>query len=186
MGPAEERRTKPVAAEILGLARQSHTEYVDERGTFVRLLDDALGATNGSPICQLSLSANSQAGTLRGMHALLREATEWKAVSCIRGSILDVCIDCREESPTYRQVVMQELAGLRPQSLTIPPGVLHGYITLSTDAWVLYGMTAEYDPNLEYGVRWDDPLLGIDWPISPTVVSTKDQSWPILTEPPVL
>lgn len=158
----------------------------DERGGFVRLLDDVSDALQGSALAQVSLSTNSLCGTLRGFHALARSALEWKAVSCVRGSVLDVLLDCRPESTTYMRSESRTLGPDEPGTLIIPPGVAHAYLTLCDNSWILYGMSSPYDPSLEIGFRWDDPFLGITWPTKPAVLSAKDAAWPLLTAVPSL
>jgi dTDP-4-dehydrorhamnose 3,5-epimerase len=158
----------------------------DERGGFVRLLDDVSDALTGATLAQVSLSTNTLSGTLRGFHALARSALEWKAVSCVRGEVFDVLLDCRPESATYMRSESRTLGPANPGTLIIPPGVAHAYLTLSDHSWVLYGMSSPYDPNLEIGFRWNDPMLGISWPTAPSILSAKDAAWPPLTSAPQL
>ena len=158
----------------------------DERGGFVRVLDNVKDALQGSSLSQVSLSTNTLSGTLRGFHALARSALEWKAVSCVRGEVFDVLLDCRPESTSYMRSQSRTLSSDVPGTLIIPPGVAHAYLTLRDNSWVLYGMSSPYDERLEIGFRWNDPLLGISWPTVPKVLSVKDQTWPLLTEAPRL
>lgn len=162
------------------------TWQTDERGGFVKLLHDVNDALNGCSLAQVSLSTNIARGTLRGFHALARSAVEWKAVSCVRGEVLDVLFDCRPESSTYMSSETRTLSHYQPGTLIIPPGVAHAYLTLCDDSWVVYGMSCPYDPSLEVGFRWNDPVLGVTWPTVPSVLSAKDAAWPLLTEAPRL
>lgn len=174
------------AAVVDGVTYLPGVWQTDVRGGFVRLLDDVPGALRGASLVQLSLSANTLNGTLRGFHALDRTALEWKAVTCVRGEVIDVLLDCRPESTTYMCSESRILGADQPGTLIIPPGVAHAYLTLRDDSWVLYGMSSRYDPSLEIGFRWDDPLLDIDWPARPRILSAKDAAWPLLTRAPRL
>ncbi len=160
--------------------------WTDQRGGFLRLLTCSDELFGGATISQVSLSTNDATGTLRGFHALQRKAKEWKAISCIRGAIHDVLIDCRPESPTYQQVETRRLSAESPGTVIVPPGVAHAYITLTDDAWLMYAMSSPYDPDLEVGFRWNDAQLGVDWPSVPTKISDKDAGWPLLEGPAVL
>ena len=149
--------------------------HVDNRGSFARLVDTEWGF----PLtAQISLSTNTQAGTLRGMHAMVRSAEEYKAVTCLSGHMLDVVVDLRPESEDYLKVKYFELTADNPGTVLIPPGCVHGFITLADNTHVLYSMSIPFSSSLEVGFRWDDPLLGIKWPSSPAVISPKDAEFP--------
>ncbi len=153
----------------------------DERGFFARAWCQKEFAEHGleTRIVQSNLSYNRYKGTLRGMHYQAPPHEEVKLVRCIRGSIFDVIIDLRPDSPTYRQWVGVELTATNRQMLYVPRGFAHGFQTLEDDTEVFYHVSEFYHPQAERGVRWNDPQFGIAWPaVEKRIVSVKDQSWP--------
>lgn len=157
--------------------------HIDNRGSFTRLVDTLWGVP---PILQVSISYNESVGTLRGMHSSIRESQEFKVVSCMQGAISDFVIDCRPESPDYLKVLAFEMNAEMPGSLLIPPGCAHGYVTREPKTRVLYSMTSLYNPATEVGYLWNDPQLGIEWPIEPTVISNRDLALEPLSGKPAL
>lgn len=157
--------------------------FSDSRGEFFRVADAKWGS---SSIQQVSISRNLQPATLRGMHALERKANEYKFVTCLQGSVFDVVVDLRPESPQYLSIQEFELSGINRQTLVIPPGAAHGYLTLESNTVIMYSMSAEYDPKLEFGIRWNDPLLQINWPLIPKNISEKDSNYKLLSKLPKL
>jgi dTDP-4-dehydrorhamnose 3,5-epimerase len=152
----------------------------DLRGAFARLFDAGELAEAGfdcGPV-RCAVAENSLAGTLRGMHYQTEPESEAKLVTCLRGRILDVVVDLRTASPTYRQHVAMELDGESGTVLAIPGGCAHGYLTLSDDSLILYQLSVAYHAELQRGVRWDDPGLGVRWPESPRVISERDRTFP--------
>ena len=127
---------------------------------------------------QANLSFNHKAGTLRGMHRQIPPHAEGKLVRCIRGTIIDVALDLREDSPTFGRHAMVELSADNRRALWVPPYVAHGYQTLADDTEVLYQVSGPYAPEGERGQRYDDPAFGLQWPHEVTVISDKDRSWP--------
>jgi dTDP-4-dehydrorhamnose 3,5-epimerase len=163
---------------IQGLNLTTFDIFKDARGTFSRIWENSpANDTTWSPeILQVSSSRNLSLHTLRGLHGLSQEAGERKFVSCISGSIYDVVVDFRVESETYLDyysIILSE--GL---SLSIPPGCLHGYLTLEHNSNIIYLMTAKYAPSLEIGLNFADPKLGITWPALPKEISNKDARLP--------
>lgn len=154
----------------------------DERGFFARTFDAEEFAAEGmdSTVAQCNLSSNHEAGTLRGMHRQVPPYAEGKLVRCTRGAIVDVAVDVRPDSPTFGAHVMVELTADNHRSLFLPPYVAHGYQTLVPDTDVLYQVSGRYAPGGEEGFRWDDPSLGLTWPVPVTSVSAKDSSWPLV------
>jgi dTDP-4-dehydrorhamnose 3,5-epimerase len=153
----------------------------DERGFFARAWCQKEFAEHGleTRIVQSNLSYNRYKGTLRGMHYQAPPHEEVKLVRCIRGSIFDVIIDLRPDSPTYLQWVGVELTAANRQMLYVPRGFAHGFQTLEDDTEVFYHVSEFYHPQAERGVRWNDPRFGIAWPaVEKRIISTKDQSWP--------
>lgn len=127
---------------------------------------------------------NGKAGTLRGLHLQIAPSLQGKLVRCVRGAIFDVAVDVRRISPTRGRHVALELSAEAWNQLWIPPGFAHGYCTLTDGAEVLYKVTAYHDPAAERGIAFDDPEIGIEWPLEPAaaLVSDKDRSWPTLRE----
>ena len=156
----------------------------DDRGFFARSFDSSEFAAAGlEPVVdQCNISGNHKAGTLRGMHFQIAPHPEAKLVRCIRGRLLDVIVDMRPESPTRLQHVAVELSAENRRSFYVPPYFAHAYLTLEDDTEVMYQVSGSYEPTAERGLRWNDPLLGIEWPIEVTTISAKDASWPLLSE----
>jgi dTDP-4-dehydrorhamnose 3,5-epimerase len=119
--------------------------------------------------------------TLRGLHAQWRRP-QGKLLRVLSGAIWDVAVDVRRGSPTFGQWVGEHLDAEAHRQLWVPPGFLHGFCVLSETAEVEYKCTAPYDPGGELGVRWDDPGIGIEWPVQDPVLSGKDAAAPLLDE----
>lgn len=160
--------------------------FLDERGSFARLLckkefEDAGILTD---IVQISLSTNNKKSVLRGLHMQSGIAAEDKLVTCLRGSIFDVCVDMREESPTYLQWAGMTLSEENGTALYIPKGCAHGFLTVTDDTQVLYFISQHYTPSAETGYRFDDPAFGIEWPNpGPYIMSEKDKNWEYIVLP---
>lgn len=156
----------------------------DSRGFFARTFSaDEFRAAGLEPIVeQCNLSFNHAAGTLRGMHRQIAPHPEAKLVRCTRGAVLDVIVDMRDDSPTRLQHVAVELTAENRRALYVPPYFAHGYLTLTDGAEVMYQVSGAYAPEAERGLRYDDPALGIDWPLEVQVISEKDASWPLLDD----
>ena len=152
----------------------------DNRGFFGRSWCAKEMSEHGlkSDIKQVNTSLSLEKGTIRGMHYQNAPHQETKLVRCTRGSIYDVIIDLRPQSPTYKQWIGVELTADNHKMLFVPEDFAHGFITLEDNCEVSYLVTQFYTPGAEAGIRWDDPTFGIDWPIQPKVVSEKDQSHP--------
>ena len=129
---------------------------------------------------QANVSYNVRAATLRGMHFQVAPATEAKLVRCTAGAILDAIVDVRPGSPTYLQSFAIELTADNRRALYVPPMFAHGYQALTDGAEVSYQVSEAYTPGTERGLRHDDPLLGLSWPLPVTVISDKDAGWPLL------
>ena len=119
-------------------------------------------------------------GTIRGLHLQRPPKAQAKLVRVIDGEVFEVVADVRRDSPTFGQWVSFTLSAENRLSLFVPAGYAHGFCVTSAEAEVMYKMTEEYAPELEWGVRWDDPLLGISWPISSPRLSVRDSRWPPL------
>lgn len=150
----------------------------DERGFFARVFcenefrDHDL-VTN---FVQVNNSLSADRGTLRGMHYQLMPKAETKVVRCIKGSLYDVILDLRPDSPTFGQSFGAELSAENRRMMYAPKGFAHGFITLEDDTEAFYFVDEFYAPDQERGVRWNDPKFNIDWPIEPVVLSDKDKN----------
>jgi dTDP-4-dehydrorhamnose 3,5-epimerase len=157
----------------------------DERGSFARVWCRDEFATHGlrADFVQCNSSVSRQRGTLRGLHYQAPPHEEIKLVSCLRGRVFDVAVDLRPDSPTFRAWFGVELAHDAGTMMYVPRGCAHGYLTLEDDSEVMYPVTALYVPSAERGLRWDDPAIGVTWPIPPVVMSDKDRQWPDFATP---
>ena len=151
----------------------------DERGTFTRLFgaDEIAEAGRPTNIVHVNTSTSTEAGTLRGIHFQYPPHAEAKIVACTAGAIWDVGVDLRPDSPTQFQWYGEILTPENGLSMVIPEGFGHAFITLEPNSTAVYAISAVYAPEHESGLRYDDLSLGIDWPITPKVVSVKDQAW---------
>jgi dTDP-4-dehydrorhamnose 3,5-epimerase len=156
----------------------------DERGFFVRTFckKEFEEVGHEKEFVQMNQSFNKQKGTLRGMHYQLPPHQEIKLVRCITGSVYDVIIDLRKDSPTYLQHFGAELSAENLCMLYVPEGFAHGFQTLADHSSLVYQHTAFYSPGSEGGLRFDDQRIGIDWPLLPACISEKDQGYPYLKE----
>ena len=156
--------------------------FTDDRGVFARTFCAREFKVQGliTTFVQCSTSWNARKGTLRGMHFQLAPASEVKLVRCTAGSLVDVIVDLRPGSPTYLQHTAVELSAASRRAFYIPEMFAHGFQTLEDDTEILYQMSEFYTPARGAGLRWDDPRLGIRWPLEVTAMSEKDRSWPLL------
>ncbi len=148
----------------------------DERGFFARMFckDEFKKQGIDFSCVQCNLSYNGKKGTLRGMHYQAAPHEEAKIVSCVRGSIFDVIVDIRPNSPTYKKWYGAELTAKNHSMLYVPKGFAHGFQTLEDDCEVFYMMGEYYHPESARGMRWDDDQVGIEWPIKITSISKSD------------
>ena len=153
----------------------------DERGFFARAWCQKEFREHDlvTQFVQCNLSFNKRGNTLRGMHYQSAPLEEVKLVRCTRGAIFDVIIDLRPESSTFLKWIGVELTSDNYNMLYVPERFAHGYLTLTKESEVFYQVSQFYSPNHERGVRWNDPVFGIDWPIDgDVVISEKDNNWP--------
>jgi dTDP-4-dehydrorhamnose 3,5-epimerase len=165
--------------QISGVQINNLVVHEDSRGSFMRILD--LAETDvkiNRP--QISFSKNTNPYTFRGLHGMVRSTPEFKFVSCLSGSLIDYIVDLRPESATYLMHLEIHLNSQNPKVVEIPPGCVHGYLTLKSETEILYVMSTPYNAKNEIGARFDDPKLGLHLPKSPVDVSQKDLSWPFL------
>jgi dTDP-4-dehydrorhamnose 3,5-epimerase len=126
---------------------------------------------------QHSRSFSTKKGTLRGLHFQTPPHTEVKLVSCIAGAIFDVIVDLRPGSPTHLNWQGFELSADNKRQLYVPAGFAHGFQTLTEDAELNYLISAFYEPGASTGISYNDPAIGVDWPLPVSVISDRDKSW---------
>lgn len=156
----------------------------DARGYFLRTYcEDSFAARSLNTVWpQTNLSYTARRGTLRGLHFQKDPAPEIKLVQCMTGRILDVIVDLRKGSATYGQWVSFELSEDNHRMLYVPGGFAHGFQCLEDDCRVAYMMSEPYVAGLAAGVRWNDPDLGIPWPLADPFVSERDAELPLLAD----
>ena len=152
----------------------------DERGFFARVWCAREFGTMGleTRLVQCSTSFNRKKGTLRGLHYQEAPFEEVKLVRCTRGAVYDVVVDLRGGSPTYGQNTGEILTAENRRILYVPKGCAHGFLTLEDDSEVFYQMSEFYVPEQSRGVRWNDPVFGIEWPSEVFVISERDRTYP--------
>ena len=158
--------------------------FSDDRGWFCETFNVAKWAEQGVTVdfIQDNHSMSVSAGTIRGIHFQLPPHAQAKLIRCPKGRIMDYAVDLRRGSPTYGHHVVTELSEQNGLQMFIPIGFGHAFITLEADSEVIYKVSDIYAPELDRGIRWDDPEIAIDWPLAgnaPTL-SAKDQSLPAL------
>lgn len=169
------------ALQISGAALVKMERLCDERGFFARSVCVREFQDQGLPaiFVQSSISWTQRRGTVRGMHFQWPPSREGKLIRCLRGAIQDVLLDLRPMEPTYMRHHTVLLDQHNRDAVFIPSGVAHGFQTLVDDCEVLYQMTDAHAPELAAGVRWNDPLFGIAWPIvTDVVIAARDAGYP--------
>jgi dTDP-4-dehydrorhamnose 3,5-epimerase len=171
--------TKLKGAFILDLER-----HEDSRGFFARTFCQREFIQHGLKpiIAQANVAFNIKKGTLRGMHFQYPPAAESKLVRCTRGGILDIIVDLRPESSTYLDYVAVELTADNYRSLYVPERFAHGYQVLEDVTETSYQVGEFYAPSAEGGLMYNDPRLGLVWPLPVTEISPKDKTWKLLAE----
>jgi dTDP-4-dehydrorhamnose 3,5-epimerase len=171
------------ATPLDGLVLLSAKPFGDARGTFSRLFcSEELEAIGfDKKIVQINRSKTLRAGTVRGMHFQWPPCAETKIVSCVRGSVYDVAVDVRQDSPTFLQWHAEMLTEQNRRSLLIPEGFAHGFQALSGDAELIYLHTAPYAPASQGALNVSDPRLGIRWPLEIQGLSDRDRAHPHVT-----
>jgi dTDP-4-dehydrorhamnose 3,5-epimerase len=166
--------TKLKGAFIIDLDRKQ-----DERGFFARAFCQNEFKERGLKplIAQANIAHNIRKATIRGMHFQFPPTAETKLVRCTRGSILDIIVDLRPESSTYLQHISVKLDDINQRALYVPERFAHGYQTLQDNTDTSYHVGEFYAPLSEFGILHNDPRLGLEWPLPPTVVSEKDQQF---------
>lgn len=171
--------TKLTGAYIIDLDRKD-----DDRGFFARAFCQKEFEARGLKpiIAQANVAFNRKRGTLRGMHFQYPPAAETKLVRCTRGAIVDIIVDLRPESATYRQHIAVELNEDNHRALYVPERFAHGYQVLRDNTETSYQVGEFYTPNAESGLLYNDPLLQLEWPLPVTVISEKDRAFRRLDE----
>ncbi len=172
------------ATPIPGCFEVETTGFEDHRGFFYRLfcakeLEPAVGMRR---VVNVNHSQTAKVGAIRGMHFQYPPNCEMKMVRCLQGSIFDVCVDLRKDSPTYLQWYGVELTPEKHNMLIVPEGCAHGFQVLKPNSDALYFSTNFYCKENEGGIRFNDPAIDIQWPCEPTDLSEKDLVHPLIDE----
>ena len=156
--------------------------FADERGFFLETWSTTRYEEAGipGPFVQDNVSL-SRKGILRGLH-FQHPQSQGKLVQILSGEVVDVAVDIRVDSPTFGQWISEVLSGTNHRQIYVPPGLAHGYCVTSETALFSYKCTDFYDPATEGGIIWNDPDLGIDWPVDEPLLSPKDAGYPRLKD----
>lgn len=167
---------------LSGAFRVDLTPLGDSRGFFARMFCAKEFAAWGLPAqwVQCNFSHSVTKGTLRGLHFQYPPAAEAKLVRCLRGAVFDVIVDLRHGSSTFGRWYSERLDEENRSMIFVPEGFAHGFQTLSDNVEMLYFHTAPYSPEHQGGLHWDDPQVGIEWPLPVTEMSLRDASLPKL------
>jgi dTDP-4-dehydrorhamnose 3,5-epimerase len=167
---------------LTGLFLVKRKRMGDSRGYLERLFCARELAETGwtESIAQINQTYTAKAGTIRGMHFQYPPHAEKKLVMCLRGRVYDVAIDIRKDSPTFLKWHGEILSPEASNALLIPEGFAHGFQTLTPDVEMLYCHSAFYAPESESGIHYNDPAVGIEWPMKVTDVSERDKKHPLI------
>jgi dTDP-4-dehydrorhamnose 3,5-epimerase len=172
--------------DIAGPVLIEPRRFTDARGFFSEVWKASSHAEIGitTSFVQDNHSLSRLKGTVRGLHFQRPPTAQGKLVRCTRGAILDVAVDIRRGSPSFGKFVAVELSAENGLQLWIPRGFAHGLCTLTEDTEVLYKVDAPYDPATDSAIRFDDPAIGIPWPVPPgeALLSDKDRAAPLLAD----
>jgi len=168
---------------LRGVALLRGARHRDDRGFLRKVLvaDEARARGLDVDVAEVVTTANEAAGTIRGMHYQVAPAAEAKTLWVTDGALHDVLVDLRPEEPTYGQWLSIDLSADDDLALHVPAGIAHGYQTLVDDTRLVYLISAGHSPAHARTLRWDDPTVGITWPLAPTRISAKDReghAWP--------
>lgn len=171
------------AGSLPGLIHIGTKVHVDSRGSFQELWRATGYTAIGLDSCFVQDNVSrSGRGALRGLHYQVAPHAQGKLVMAVSGSVYDVAVDLRPDSATFGRWEAITLHGGDGMAVYLPPGLAHGFLALTEETVVLYKCTAEYMPEAEAGIRWDDPDLGIAWPFAPSLVSARDAALPAFRE----
>ena len=156
----------------------------DDRGLFARVFcrRELQNILHGKNIVQINHSITRQKGVVRGMHFQYPPKAEIKMVKCLRGSVFDVVINLRKDSSAFLKWYGEVLSAENMKMMYVPEGFAHGFQTLEENCELLYLHTEFYSPEHEGGVRYNDPMINISWPLAATDISAKDQGYPLLSK----
>jgi dTDP-4-dehydrorhamnose 3,5-epimerase len=171
--------------ELDGILLVEPKVFGDDRGFFIEAYKKTDFEQNGINVVFVQDNhSRSKRGVLRGLHYQLPPEPQGKLVRCTEGCVFDVAVDIRKSSPTFGKWVGYELSSENMRMLWIPAGFAHGFVAVSEFAEIMYKVTSEYSPSCDSGIRWDDPEIGIKWPIdiSEIVLSEKDTASPFLKD----
>jgi dTDP-4-dehydrorhamnose 3,5-epimerase len=182
--PAPQSYMHFLDVDVIGAKVIDPSPHADERGRFMRAWCAKEFADHGIEFVpvQANMGFSVKKGTTRGMHFQVAPALEAKLVRCTRGSIFDVALDLRPESPTYLKWYGAELSAENGRMLYVPEGCGHGYQTLEENTEMHYMTSAYYTASAVRGARFDDPVFGIQWPLPVTVVSEQDRKWSLMED----
>jgi dTDP-4-dehydrorhamnose 3,5-epimerase len=177
-----------ISTEIPAVKEIRPVRHRDERGFFSEIFRESMLREHGIPVgfVQENHSLSVDRGVVRGLHFQIPPAGQAKLVRVAAGAILDVAVDIRQGSPSYGRHVAVVLSAAEGNQLFVPEGFAHGFCTIEPDSEVVYKVTSYYSPAHDSGLAWDDPALGIAWPIAPgeAILSDKDRRHPVLAELP--
>jgi dTDP-4-dehydrorhamnose 3,5-epimerase len=170
--------------EINGVWITQTNIHKDERGTFQECSKfiPSFNATSQRFEVAQTNSSKSKKGVVRGMHFSLEPTGQWKWITCLSGSILDVVVDIRVNSPTYSKIFQMELNSENGIGVLIQANLAHGFQATQSESMVVYSLSSEYNPELEYGINPLDVDLNIQWPVSEMIISSKDSIAPSLKQ----
>lgn len=175
-----------VDLEIAGVRLLRPKQHGDARGFFSETYNKRVQAELGivDEFVQDNHSLSAEVGTIRGLHFQLPPFAQAKLLRVVRGAVLDVAVDLRRASPTFGRHVAVELSAAAWNQLYVPVGMAHGFCTLQPDTEIIYKVSDYYAPDHDRGVLWNDPQLGIDWPVTAEKVklSDKDRRQPLLAD----
>jgi dTDP-4-dehydrorhamnose 3,5-epimerase len=156
----------------------------DQRGSFARVYckSEFRQIGHDKEFVQMNHSWNTKKGLIRGIHYQVPPFSEIKLIRCIRGAVYDVVVDIRKDSPTFLRHFSLEMSAQNKKMIYVPEGFAHGFQTLTDDAELLYHHTEYYRPGAECGIRYNDPLLAIKWPLEPTIISERDKTHALLDQ----
>lgn len=171
---------KFVETDLAGALLIEPDPVTDDRGFFARQFSRERMAEIGlmDRIVEVYDSFNAKRGTLRGIHYQLPPFAETKIIRCVRGRVYDIILDLRPDSPTFGKSFGAELSDENRISMYAPRGFAHGFIALSDDAELFYFVDEVYSAEHARGIRWNDPRFGIQWPMTPSLISERDRQFP--------
>ena len=173
---------KAISTSIEGCCLFELENLEDDRGHFTRVmeLEPVRAMDPGFTVKRVNRSLTRSRGVIRGLHYQREPMAEAKLVQCLSGSVFDVCVDIRPSSPTYLQWTGAELSPENQRLMLVPMGCAHGFQSLVENSVVEYFVDGLYSPAHEGGIRWNDPAIGIAWPVPCSMTSPRDAGWPFL------